>query len=68
MSVFDEVTPEVPLSDITINCNPHYRYPDNKRKTYTDYERETLMLEDAIREFIIYAVGCMFGRYSLDKL
>jgi len=23
----DELTPEVPLSEITLTCNPHYRYP-----------------------------------------
>jgi hypothetical protein len=26
-----------------------------------------LLLADTLREFISYAVGCMFGRYSLDK-
>jgi hypothetical protein len=28
---------------------------------------EALLLADTMREFISYAVGCMFGRYSLDK-
>ena len=63
----DELTPEVPLSEITLTCNPNYRYPDSGRKTYTDEEREALLLADTMREFISYAVGCMFGRYSLDK-
>ena len=59
----DELTPEVPLNEITLTCNPHYRYGNNK----TDAELETLLLADTMKEFISYAVGCMFGRYSLDK-
>ncbi|MEA1999070.1 MAG: BREX-1 system adenine-specific DNA-methyltransferase PglX [Euryarchaeota archaeon] len=59
----DELTPEVPLSEITLTCNPHYRYNRNK----SEEELETLLLTDTIKEFISYAVGCMFGRYSLDK-
>jgi type II restriction/modification system DNA methylase subunit YeeA len=59
----DELTPEVPLSEITLTCNPHYRYGDDK----TEEELEVLLLADTMREFISYAVGCMFGRYALDK-
>ncbi|HGN1555829.1 TPA: BREX-1 system adenine-specific DNA-methyltransferase PglX [Pseudomonas aeruginosa] len=59
----DELTPEVPLKEITLTCNPHYRYSGDK----TEEELETLLLADTMREFISYAVGCMFGRYSLDK-
>jgi type II restriction/modification system DNA methylase subunit YeeA len=59
----DELTPEVPLSEITLTCNPHYRYNGNK----SEKELEALLLTDTIKEFISYAVGCMFGRYSLDK-
>ncbi len=59
----DELTPDVPLEEITLTCNPHYRYGNKK----SDQELETLLLADTMREFISYAVGCMFGRYSLDK-
>ncbi len=59
----DELTPEVPLNEITLTCNPHYRYGGNK----TENELEALLLADTTREFISYAVGCMLGRYSLDK-
>ena len=59
----DELTPEVPLKEITITCNPHYRYGNNKNPE----ELETLLLADTLKEFISYAVGCMFGRYALDK-
>lgn len=59
----DELTPDVPLKEITLTCNPHYRYGGDR----TDAELEELLLADIMREFISYAVGCMFGRYSLDK-
>jgi type II restriction/modification system DNA methylase subunit YeeA len=58
----DELTPEVPLEEITLTCNPHYRYGSAK----SEDELEALLLADTMREFISYAVGCMFGRYSLD--
>jgi type II restriction/modification system DNA methylase subunit YeeA len=59
----DELTPDVPLKEITLTCNPHYRYDSNKSES----ELATLLLADTMREFISYAVGCMFGRYSIDK-
>jgi type II restriction/modification system DNA methylase subunit YeeA len=59
----DELTPDVPLSEITLTCNPRYRYGGNK----SEQELEDLLRADTMREFISYAVGCMFGRYSLDK-
>ena len=59
----DELTPEVPLKEITLTCNPYYRYDSKK----SEEELEALLLADTMKEFISYAVGCMFGRYSLDK-
>ncbi len=59
----DELTPEVPLNEITLTCNPHYRYGGDK----SEEELEALLLADTMRELVSYAVGCMFGRYSLDK-
>jgi len=59
----DELTPEVPLNEITLTCNPNYRYGNDKNED----ELEALLLADTMREFISYAVGCMFGRYALDK-
>ena len=58
-----ELTPEVPLKEITLTCNPHYRYGGDK----SEEELETMLLADTMRELVSYAVGCMFGRYSLDK-
>jgi len=59
----DELTPEVPLNEITLTCNPHYRYGGGR----SEEELEALLLADTMRELVSYAVGCMFGRYALDK-
>ncbi|MCV2894504.1 BREX-1 system adenine-specific DNA-methyltransferase PglX [Lentibacter sp. XHP0401] len=58
----DELTPEVPLNEITLTCNPAYRYGVKG----TEDDRETRLRADTMAEFLSYAVGCMFGRYSLD--
>jgi type II restriction/modification system DNA methylase subunit YeeA len=49
-------------SGITLIGNPHYRYTGNR----SENELEALLLADTIKEFVSYAVGCMFGRYALD--
>ena len=59
----DELTPDVPLREITLTCNPHYRYGGDRG----DEELETLLQSDTLRELVSYAIGCMMGRYSLDK-
>ena len=59
----DEISEKVPLDEITLTCNPCYRYGGDK----TEDELEALLLEDTMKEFISYSVGCMFGRYSLDE-
>ncbi|MET4016637.1 BREX-1 system adenine-specific DNA-methyltransferase PglX [Bradyrhizobium sp. S3.2.12] len=58
----DELTPEVPINEITLTCNPAYRYGGKASET----ELEARLLSDTMAEFLHYAVGCMFGRYSLD--
>lgn len=58
----DELTPEVPIEEITLTCNPAYRYGVKG----TEDDRETRLRADTMAEFLSYAVGCMFGRYSLD--
>jgi type II restriction/modification system DNA methylase subunit YeeA len=58
----DELTPEVPLQEITVTCNPAYRYGGNG----TEAELEERLRSDTVAEFLHYGVGCMFGRYSLD--
>ena len=58
----DELTPEVPIEEITLTCNPAYRYGVKG----AEEDRETRLRADTMAEFLSYAVGCMFGRYSLD--
>jgi len=59
----DELDEVVDLKEITLTCNPHYRYGNDK----SEAELEALLLADTMRELVSYAVGCMFGRYALDK-
>ena len=59
----DELSPEVPLEEITLTCNPHYRY----RGDLTDKEREERYQSDTITELLSYIIGCAMGRYSLDR-
>ncbi|EAS50781.1 conserved hypothetical protein [Aurantimonas manganoxydans SI85-9A1] len=59
----DELTAEVPIEEITLTCNPAYRYGVKG----TEDERKDLQQRDTIRELISYAVGCMMGRYSVAE-
>jgi len=58
----DELTPEVPIEEITLTCNPAYRYGVKG----SEEANEARLRADTMAEFLSYAVGCMFGRYSLD--
>lgn len=59
----DELTPEVADKDITV-----YRVFDTKEDVPESMagSRYVRTKEDEVVSFISYAVGCMFGRYSLD--
>jgi len=59
----DEILPEVSLSEITLTCNPHYRYGGNR----SDQELDNSFKSDTVRELVSYSIGCMMGRYSLDE-
>lgn len=57
----DELTPEVEDKDITI-----HKVVDSKNEV--DYKNNYILEKtDVIKSFMSYAVGCMFGRYSLDE-
>ena len=58
----DELTPEVPIEQITLTVNPAYRYGGN----LSEDELWNRFRQDTIKEFFSYATGCMMGRYSLD--
>lgn len=59
----EELTSEVSDKDITIT-----KIFDTKDEIYDDIKGNQYILtkEDVVKSFISYAVGCMFGRYSLD--
>ena len=70
----DELTPDVPWNEITLTCNPWYRYGVRSEECGVRSEelpRDTALEErlkgDTVKELVSYAVGCMMGRYSLDK-
>ena len=69
----DELTPDVPIDQITLTVNPAYRY--GKSLTDSEWsvehgfgdELEARFRTDTCEELISYAIGCMMGRYSLDE-
>ena len=63
----DEVPTEVPLNRVSLASNPWFRYAPAKGEERSEAEYRGLFAADAVRDLISYAVGCMFGRYSLDE-
>jgi hypothetical protein len=61
--VEDEVPIDVPLHRVSLSRNVEFAYGPGK----TPDEYEALQRADAVRELVSYAIGCMFGRYSLNK-
>lgn len=58
-----EVDVDVALHRVSLARNVAFRYgPGKKTEEYLELENR-----DSISELVSYAVGCMFGRYSLDK-
>lgn len=58
----DEVPSYVPLERVSLTNNSAFRWPNK-----TPEERDALFARAALIDLISYAVGCMFGRYSLDE-
>ena len=54
----DELTPDVPLDEITILQQGEISIEDNQIKWHADV---------VMKQLISYAIGCMMGRYRLDK-
>jgi type II restriction/modification system DNA methylase subunit YeeA len=61
--LLDELTPEIPIEEITLTVNPSYRYGSN----LTEAEQWRRFRRDTMAEFLSYCTGCMMGRYSLDQ-
>ena len=60
--VRDDVPCDVPLERVSLKRNVAFAYPKD-----TPEVRNEKFAQDVVKELISYAVGCMFGRYSLDK-
>ena len=58
----DELTPDVPIEEITLTVNPAYRYGVK----LTEEEQWTRFRQDTMKELVSYVIGCVMGRYSLD--
>lgn len=59
----DQLRPFDVEDSITFRINPKHRYgPLHSKQTYVDLQRS-----DFFQELICYSIGCMMGRYSLDK-
>ena len=57
-----EISTDYPLSEVTLFTNTAFMY-----KEKSEDEQIKLQRVDMIKDLISYSVGCMFGRYSLDK-
>ncbi|WP_433660727.1 BREX-1 system adenine-specific DNA-methyltransferase PglX [Nocardia sp. CA-128927] len=62
-----EVPCDVSLSRISLTQNPYFRYAHTKGASRTADDYRNLFNRDLAKELISYAVGCMMGRYSLDR-
>ncbi|EEJ0950233.1 BREX-1 system adenine-specific DNA-methyltransferase PglX [Salmonella enterica] len=56
------VSPNVDIKNITLTCNPDYRYSGEESNGF-----HGRFQSDTFVEFISYAIGCQMGRYSLDR-
>ncbi|HHX4111974.1 TPA: BREX-1 system adenine-specific DNA-methyltransferase PglX [Proteus mirabilis] len=57
-----EVSSEISEEQVTLLINPTYRYSTGSAQT-----RLERLISDTISELVSYSVGCMMGRYSLDR-
>jgi hypothetical protein len=57
----DELKPTVGVAEVTLLASPTFRYGAERAGV------QQLRRADAMSDLVSYAVGCMFGRYSLDE-
>ena len=62
-----EMSKDVSLREVSLTCNPEYRYPATRNKPFDPVKAEARLKTDTVKELIAYGVGCVFGRYALDK-
>ena len=61
--VEDDVSSDVPIEQITLNYNPKFRYGNGLQ----DSDLKLRFISDSVVDALSYSVGCMMGRYSLDR-
>ncbi|MCX8861849.1 BREX-1 system adenine-specific DNA-methyltransferase PglX [Vibrio parahaemolyticus] len=59
----DHLDYKVSNSEVSLNCNPDFLYGSDR----SEEEKDRLFLNATIVDFLSYSVGCMFGRFSIDK-
>ncbi|MGW0177314.1 BREX-1 system adenine-specific DNA-methyltransferase PglX [Rhodococcus sp. NPDC003322] len=59
--VESEISPQVALEQVSLTRNAAFRWP-----TRTPQERKDVGTQEVVKELVSFAVGCMFGRFSLD--
>ena len=59
----DTVAVDVATGDVTLNCNPDFRFGSSSDAA----EHQSSMRSTVVADLVSYAIGCMFGRYSLDE-
>lgn len=62
LGLFAEVPQIFNRETISLYSNPYYRFNEKNSVNY-----ENLMQSDTLAELLSYAIGCMMGRYSLDR-
>ena len=62
-SLQEFLDPKPDESEITLTCNPFFRYSPsiNDRGLHASYAM------DLLKELVSFSLGCMMGRYSLDQ-
>ena len=61
--VADDISIDVPLHRVTLFQNVEYKYGPGRSES----EYVALQNADAMRDLVSYAIGCIFGRYSVDE-
>lgn len=64
----DELTPDVPLDEVTILQQGEISIEKEKMEDGSKEDEKIIWHDDVIiKQFISYLVGCFMGRYSVDK-
>lgn len=64
----DELTPDVPLDEVTILQQGEISIEKEKTEDDSKEDEKIIWHDDVIiKQFISYLVGCFMGRYSVDK-